>query len=146
MYFPVLLVLMLVRVHDCHLGETQTWLATVSELLEKMIKTEIRVQTMQEEVNAGLKTISALTENMNTLQTTCSGLVNKTGRQSLGMYIILLQSRYSSFGLLWFVRDSMLTYIRVVYISFLWIHFLVESCLHTYFITMHGKYDVILGK
>jgi len=79
MYFPVLFVLMLVCVCDCHPGEPQTWLATVSELLEKMIKTEIRVQTMQEEVNAGLKTISAMTENMNTIQTACSGLVNKTG-------------------------------------------------------------------
>ena len=72
-------VLMIVSVSDCHPGEPQTWLATVSELLEKMIKTEIRVQTMQEEVNAGLKTISAMTETINTLQTACNSLVNKTG-------------------------------------------------------------------
>jgi len=89
MYFTVLFLLMLVDVNDCHPGEPQTWLATVSELLEKMIKTEIRVLTMQEEVNAGLKTISTMTETVNTLQTACSGLVNKTGRQSICIYILV---------------------------------------------------------
>jgi len=79
MYFTVLFVLMFVSGYNCHQGEPQTWLATVSELLEKMIKTEIRVQTMQEEVNAGLKTITAIAETFNTLQTAYNGLVNKTG-------------------------------------------------------------------
>jgi len=88
MYFSVLFVLIFVSGYNCHPGEPQTWLATVSELLEKMIKTEIRVQTMQEEVNAGLKTISAMTETINTLQTACNGLVNKTGRLSICICMI----------------------------------------------------------
>jgi len=44
---------MFVAVSDSHPGEPQTWILTVSKLLEKMIKTEIRVQNMHKEVTAG---------------------------------------------------------------------------------------------
>jgi len=64
MYFTVFVVVMLVSVCDSHPGEPQSWISTVTELLEKMIKTELKVQAMHEEVTTGLKAMAEMKTNM----------------------------------------------------------------------------------
>jgi len=88
MYFTVFVVVMLVSVCDSHPGEPQSWIAAVSELLEKMIKTELKVQAMHQEVTTGLKAMAEMKTNMENLRS----LANKTGLYS---FDFSLQCKFS---------------------------------------------------
>jgi len=79
MFITVLFVVMLVAVSESHPGEPQSWISTVTELLEKMIKTEMRVESMHQEVTAGLKAMADMKINVDNLHNSFSALANKTG-------------------------------------------------------------------
>ena len=92
MFTTVLFVVMLVAVSESHPGEPQSWISTVTELLEKMIKTEMRVESMHQEVTAGLKEMANMKIIVDSRHNSCSDLTNKTG---LYIFNLMLEYKFS---------------------------------------------------
>jgi len=87
MFPTVLFVIMFVAVSESHPGEPQSWISTVTELLEKMIKNELRVESMHQEVTAGLKAMADMKIHVDNLHNSFSALANKTGLYILVKFI-----------------------------------------------------------